>query len=53
MVHESALQESAVRDSKWGHVPETEILDHRLGEHGVCLETREIGVIDCFSLRVH
>lgn len=35
------------------HVPEIEMLGHRLDEDGVWLETREIGVIDCFPLRAH
>ena len=39
-------QESAgVRDSKWGHVSETEMLGHRLGELRARPETREMGVI--------
>ena len=38
---ECMLQESAgFGDSEQGHVPETEMLGHRLGEHGVRLETR-------------
>ena len=47
------LQESTgFGDSKQGHMPETETLGHRLGEHRVQRETKETGVIDCFSLRV-
>ena len=51
---EASRQESAgFRDSKQGHVPEIEMLSHRVGEHGVWTETRETGVINCFSLRGH
>ena len=47
-------QESAgFGDSKWVCMPGTEILRHRLDEHRVWTKTRETGVIDCFSLRVH
>jgi len=38
---------------KGGRVPEIETLRHRPSEHGVRPETRELGVIDCFSLRAH
>ena len=40
-------------DSKRGRVPDPEMLSHRLGEHGVRMETRETGVTDCFSLKAH
>lgn len=47
------LQQSAgLRDSRQGLVPEIDTAGHRLGEHGVQMETRETGVTDCFLLRV-
>ena len=47
-------QESArFRNSKQGHVTETEMLSHRQGKHRVRRETTETGVTDYFSLRVH
>ena len=35
------------------HMPAIEMLGHRPGELGVGMETRKIGVIDCFPLRAH
>ena len=35
------------------HVPEIETLGDKPGELGAHLEIREMGVIDCFSLRTH
>lgn len=50
----SILQESAgFGDSERGCAPEIETLGHRPGELRVRPETREMGGIDCFSLRVH
>ena len=50
--HGCEPQESAgFGESKQSCVPVIEMLSHRLGEHGVELETRETGVIDCFFLR--
>ena len=41
-------------DSKWSHkLGEIETLGHRLCKHKVWMETRETGVMDCFSLRAH
>ena len=52
--HRSLPQKSeGFGDSKWGGMPEIERLGHRPGEHGEQPETREAGVIDCFSLRAH
>jgi len=52
--HGWALHESArFGDLKRGCMPEIEMLCHRPSEQGVWTESRETGVIDCFSLRVH
>ena len=40
-------------DTKRGHMPEIEMLDHRLGEHRLWPETRQSRMIDSFFLRVH
>ena len=52
--HGSMLQEYAVfGDSKWGHVPEIEMLYHRLDELRVWPETRKTGRTESFFLRTH
>lgn len=40
-------------DLKQSHMPETEMLSHRLGKHGLQTETRDTGMVDCFSPRAH
>lgn len=39
-------------DLEWGHVPEIQMLSQSLVEHGVWPDTKEMGMIDCFSLRL-